>query len=529
MLRLALLCVVLMVSCVALAMQVWASPEQRLAPSTPAPEVPSEQPPPAPTASGAAGQVLATEQSEALSRTAVLAQWQPEDPIGVMLTGTVRWQDGTPVAEPGIYLRQGRASHGASSASDGSYAIIGLQPGEWDVSLRAEGAVDVAETITIGEQAQQEHHFVLDPSFPVRVKIVTANGEDGTRALRMALHNFGDFSVAGQRDRFPDRLAPTDYGVVFVGDAKWNSERNPKDGFAGTLFLAAAPPQHVALLQRHLVIEQQVVQPGQKEVAFTVDLDALKKLAGSATVRVLDADSGQPLAKARVSLNTSNRMGPGQVTDDEGRAVVAGLSPGLLRCQISAADHEQYYSTVRVATGEQLDLGDVRLGSLAPLAGTVLDAEGKPAGASLSWTELKWHLTGTEFAGNRTARTEADGSFSLWGTGRGRIAVTARGPNGELAAGVFDNPSTTPIVLQLAEAGECVVTGPKDPTRTFTVTLFDEGKFAVAATTLESRQTKAKLSLPYGSYGFEVHDQDARLVKAGSLTFTSTPCSLEIQ
>jgi len=527
MLRLSLLCAVLLLSGTALSIQVFSSADQpdeqtsrsaddvtQLPTTSSDKTVVSSQAPPV---------------AETTNRTAVTATWQPDDPIGVVLTGTVRWRDGTPVDEPGVYLRQGRTRPSASTASDGSYAVVGLQPGEWSVSVRVEGAVDVTETITLGDDAQQEHDFVLDRSYPVRVTIVTADGEDGTRALRMALHGFGDFTIAGQRDRFPDQLAPTDYGMVFVGDAKWDSERNPKDGAAGKLFLASAPPQHVALLQRHLVLEQQLVQPGQTEVKFTIDVAELKKLAGSATLRVLDAQSGQPLTNARVSLNTSNRGGGGKVVDDEGRAVVEGLSPGLLRCQIAAPDHESYYCTVRVGAGERLELGDIRLGPQMPLKGTVLDADGNPATARLSWTELKWHTTGTKFATNRSAHVEADGSFSLWGTGRGRIAVKARSADGSLAAGVFDNPPTTDVVLRLSKASQCVVTRPKDPTRAFTVTLFDEAKLAISAVVLGPRNTKLTISMPPGSYDFEVRDQQARLLQTGSLTFAAAPCSLEIR
>src|SRR5690606_24246290 len=129
----------------------------------------------------------------------------------------------------------------------------------------------------------------------LRVLIVTPDGKDATRALRLSGMRFGDFIVAGQRDRFPERLAPTDHGQVSVGDAKWDREMNPVEGFAGTLRLQSEPPAHVALLQRHLVLEQQLVQPGQSEVKFVVDLDVLVQFAGSAVVRVSDAETGTPI------------------------------------------------------------------------------------------------------------------------------------------------------------------------------------------------------------------------------------------
>jgi hypothetical protein len=303
---------------------------------------------------------------------------------------------------------------------------------------------------------------------------------------------------------------------------------NPKDGFAGTLHLKSLPA-HVALLQRHLVIEQQLVQPGQQELKFVVDIDALKQLAASATVRVLDAVTGEPLANARVSLMTSNRGGMGQPVDEHGSAVIENLSPGLLQCTIRAPEHESFGHTVRVEPGQRLDLGDVRLGPLQPLTGTVLGPDGEPVGASVRWTELKWRMSPAEFVHNRSTNAEADGTFSLWGTGAGIIAVQALGKDGLMAAGVFDNPPAEPVVLRLAAPAECNVTRPADPTRSFTLTLYDARGRATGGWSLEPRTTKTTLRMPAGDYTFEVHDHDHRLVGSGSLTFGATPCSLEVR
>jgi len=531
-LRLAVLVIAEATLAVLLAVQVFAEPATVRAPAVPAAR-PAVAPIAGPAHAVEAAVLPRQELREAvpvLQRTEVVAKWNAEDPVGVLLTGTIRLRDGGPAADVTLSATLDRDRRHASAGKDGSYGLVGLRPGEWQIAVRDQSIADFAETVVLTDEAVQRRDFVVGASFPVRVLIVTPDGKDATSALHTAGMYFIDFQVAGQRDRFPDRLAPTEYSVVFVGDAKWDGEMNPKDGFAGTLHFASPPPAHAALLHRHLVLEQQVVQPGQTELKFVVDVEALKKHTGSATVRVLDDDTGAPLPAASVSLNTSNRGGGGgKKLDADGRATLEGLSPGLLRCQISAADHETMYTTVRIETGQRLDLGDVRLGAARPLTGKIVDADGKPAGGNVTWTELKWRTAPTAFSTNRGTTVEADGSFSLWGTGRGRIAVTVRTPEGLIAAGVFDNPPTSPVVLRLAKAAECNVTRPADPTRAFTVTLFDGHRDAIAAHTLPLRTPKYTISLPPGEYAFEVHDEQDRLVKSGALRFGPTPCTLEIR
>lgn len=462
------------------------------------------------------------------TRTEAAAKFVRGDAIGVLLTGSLRMRDGKPAAA-WLQATLDRATRWASAAEDGSYAMLGLGPGEWKIDVGGQTVVAQSTSLTITDDAVQHRDFVLDPSFPVKVLIVTPDGGDATMALRKSWFGMRDFAVAGQRDRLPERLAPTDYGLAFVGDAKWDAERNPNDGFAGTLHFASLPG-HAALLQRHLVLEQQLVQPGQQEVKFVVDTEAIKKLAGSATVRVLDAASGEPLTTARVSLHTSNGGGGGPPVDAQGRAELTGLAPGLLVFEINGApDHENLYSIVKVDPGQRLDLGEVRLGAHVKLQGTALDADGKPADATLTWTELKWRTTPTAFRTNRISRTGADGSFALWGTGAGAIAVTAFDKDGNVARGVFDNPPSVPIVLRLARACECTITRPTDPTRSFTVTLFDDLRRAIASAEIEPRTSRYPLHMPAGRYTFEVHDEQSRLVKTGTLEFGATTCSLEIR
>jgi len=85
-------------------------------------------------------------------RDEVAAPWQADDPVGVLLTGSVCWTDGTPVAEPNVYLHRDR-QYVAVDASAGTFAACGLAPGSWEASVRADNAVDIATTLDLTDAA----------------------------------------------------------------------------------------------------------------------------------------------------------------------------------------------------------------------------------------------------------------------------------------------------------------------------------------------------------------------------------------
>jgi hypothetical protein len=74
-------------------------------------------------------------------REATRAKYQPDDLLGVMLTGTVRWRDGSPVDGASLWASHDKANTSGASGPDGRFAMLRLAPGEWQLTVRAEGAV----------------------------------------------------------------------------------------------------------------------------------------------------------------------------------------------------------------------------------------------------------------------------------------------------------------------------------------------------------------------------------------------------
>jgi hypothetical protein len=279
---------------------------------------------------------------------------------------------------------------------------------------------------------------------------------------------------------------------------------------------------------RNVRLDQQRVEPGQTELTFVVDVAKTRAMLGRVTVRVVDDETGEPLAGARVNLNTSSSGGGGRPTAADGTITFEHALPGLLFLEVAAKDREDVRSTIRVQPGETLDVGELRVGKPVPLTGCVLDADGKPAVAGVSWTELKWRSVPRQFVHNRSARCDSEGKFVLQRAGRGRIAITARAADGRIAVAVVDNPSAAPVELRLGPAATLVVLRSPDPTQAYTLTLFDARRQPIDAWLVESRTPRMTYSLPPGDYSFEAHDDGDRLVHSGSVSLGAGPATISL-
>lgn len=118
---------------------------------------------------------------------------------------------------------------------------------------------------------------------------------------------------------------------------------------------------------------------------------AAQAAQGAVTGRVVDAESGSPLAGARVTLVETGRFA---TTDEDGRFRIANVAPGTYRLQVQTISYRTAEQTVQVREGEtvEVDVGltlqPVRLRELvisprrvvetareAPLTVTAFDAQ----------------------------------------------------------------------------------------------------------------------------------------------------------
>jgi hypothetical protein len=197
---------------------------------------------------------------------------------------------------------------------------------------------------------------------------------------------------------------------------------------------------------------------GQQTVSFQPG--PLTRIAGS----VIDADSGQPVAGARVLLSAYGPPKRQVTTDDHGRFVIEAAPAGSFEL---VADLEGYWGAefgqrfprgswqrFDVTDGEQVSDVVLEMWRLASISGVVLNEDDEPArGVSvqaLSLTEVDGHIKSAVVG--RPSVTDAKGEYSVTRLVPGSFIVAAGGGSTGSSTRYFPS-SLTPdgaMVLRLA-------------------------------------------------------------------------------
>jgi hypothetical protein len=166
-----------------------------------------------------------------------------------------------------------------------------------------------------------------------------------------------------------------------------------------------------------------------------VRLDA----GGGTRVLVRDAQSGSPLANARIDLTGPNGATANRTTDAKGMVEVRGLVAGEWRVTAKLAGYTAAAKSTTIRAERVLAETQLELARGASIAGTVRDRYGRRvAGAIVK-------------IGTATAKTDADGNFKIADApvGNGVVEAEFEGTHGQLPIELSPGAERVALTIEL--------------------------------------------------------------------------------
>jgi hypothetical protein len=290
------------------------------------------------------------------------------------------------------------------AAADGRFAIEGVPVGEHALGVTAPGLarqrVDVA--VREGERQVDVGDVRLEVGIAIRGRVR---------------------SKAGQ---------PIADAVVRATVMRMGSDNTEARSEADGTFVLAGLEQGVYRVSAEAVgfgQEDKTAETGGEPVELVLSP------AGTITGRVVD-EREQPVESLRVSARTNERTGMGfrmprmeETTSEDGRFTLSNVSAGDYVVSVSAAELAvTNVPGVKVAEGQTVDVGTVKLTAGGVVRGTVVDQTGAGiSGASVAVAPLpqNWMTSGPPVE----VSSDAAGAFELKGVAPGSADIGASHPN----------------------------------------------------------------------------------------------------
>jgi hypothetical protein len=304
------------------------------------------------------------------------------------------------------------------------------------------------------DSPHQQRDLVLCAALAIPVKLVDQNGALLKNATPHP--NLPWLDVVATRAKPVDGLCGPrrDPGAVY-GCGEYETERGPDlpAGYSGLLRLRAPPPLFVSVILQDEVLATRRIDGPLSELVFTLERERLEAAFGGVRARFVDALSGKPVLDGQAGLDPPSVFGFGGLAlDEHGAALLDGRAPGLYSLRFYHRDYADLHRSVRVPTGRVEDLGDVRVWPKATIRGTILDARGAPATASIRWSPLA-DLRGPGDVVPRSMQRSAGGRFELENVPRGAVCLFVQLPEHAPLACTVDASSglVEGLVLRLEE------------------------------------------------------------------------------
>lgn len=293
----------------------------------------------------------------------------------------------------------------AEAGADGRFAIEAVPAGE-----HALGAVSPGHAAERVEVAVREGERVVDVG---DVRLEVGNTIRG-RVRAKAGPPIADAVVRATAGR-----------SMMMGGVEARSEAD------GSFVLAGVEPTlaSVTVEAPGFALQEKTAEPGGEPLEFVLDA------AGTIQGLVVDEHS-RPVENFRVAARSGRseamrfRMPTAtEVASDDGRFTLSNVAPGTYVVSVTAPELASgTVADVKVAEGQVVDVGTVKLAAGGVVRGTVVDATGAGVGgASVSVVPQPQSIATTGMP--IPATSESSGAFELKGVAEGAVDVTAMHPN----------------------------------------------------------------------------------------------------
>jgi protocatechuate 3,4-dioxygenase beta subunit len=307
-------------------------------------------------------------------RTGVIAG-KVVDTQGKPLEGfTVRAQLGSLQPQPIIL-------GGALTQKDGSYQIIGLNTGSYDLEvavpgwtsrlLRA-GSEGVSDYNNVTSLINTGNDFTMTklPPGSISGKVTELDGVTPIIGATVEAKIVAD--EQGNPIVLPPGI-PSTYTTTTKGDGTYRLEGLPN----ATYEVTASAPRHSSVTKTGIV-----VHPGEETTGVDFQLPGEP---GEIKGRVVDAVTKEGIREALVEVLSGNNVVKTAITDGEGYFIVEEVPVGTYAVRASVSGYKPNTVTgVQVKTAETTDVGAIELSPAQPgrISGRVTRADGTPVGGA---------------------------------------------------------------------------------------------------------------------------------------------------
>ena len=349
----------------------------------------------------------------------------------VVIHGRISSSDGSELKPP-VWLNLTKpdgSTQYTQVKTDGHYAIAGLAPGEYTLVASGRAYGEASTTLDL-KAGTVRRDFELTAAMAIHIKVVTPEGKPLMAQVRgrQASLITGIIGVATREpiERLPltELRAHSRFGVGEYQEGFGMRQRKLPAGVVGILMVKSPPPFYVSAVFMHFVIAHEKVTERTGEITFVLKPEDLERLLATVKVRIVDAETGEPVA-GRVSISDRQSGGMGAQVDKDGYAVQKSVPPGLKEFQVWAPKFEMVHKYIRIPEAGEHDLGTIRLQKAGEIQGEVLDSEGNAAAVQLIVRNLDRMDFPQPLSVGMSFRSDTEGKFKVAGVGRGRYLVRA--------------------------------------------------------------------------------------------------------